>query len=198
MYLFRVDCSKQLLFLRLLILQYDIHFPNIYIFSSVVPFSARIIDGINRSDPRRRALIFFCFEYFNVTATVSDHHMYLKFWLQCRITVYHTDVFSYIWRVFFLVFEIKTTYCCTTLLLLTLILCILLKDALLLSIDHHGFDVLAKVPEKAVLLDVPRQYVWREFRFSFKEAAKDIEDFCRMLVELEEEALQSMKSYSGL
>jgi hypothetical protein len=96
------------------------------------------------------------------------------------------------------VFEIKTTYCCTTLLLLTLILCILLKDALLLSIDHHGFDVLAKVPEKAVLLDVPRQYVWREFRFSFKEAAKDIEDFCRMLVELEEEALQSMKSYSGL
>jgi hypothetical protein len=79
-----------------------------------------------------------------------------------------------------------------------LILCILLKDALLLSIDHHGFDVLAKVPEKAVLLDVPRQYVWREFRFSFKEAAKDIEDFCRMLVELEEEALQSMKSYSGL
>lgn len=105
-----------------------------------MPFSARIIDGINRSDPRRRALIFFCFEYFNVTAT----------------------------------------------------------DALLLSIDHHGFDVLAKVPEKAVLLDVPRQYVWREFRFSFKEAAKDIEDFCRMLVELEEEALQSMKSYSGL
>ncbi|BAF11627.1 uncharacterized protein [Oryza sativa Japonica Group] len=106
----------------------------------LLPFSARIIDGINRSDPRRRALIFFCFEYFNVTAT----------------------------------------------------------DALLLSIDHHGFDVLAKVPEKAVLLDVPRQYVWREFRFSFKEAAKDIEDFCRMLVELEEEALQSMKSYSGL
>uniref|UniRef100_A0A0E0J245 Uncharacterized protein n=1 Tax=Oryza nivara TaxID=4536 RepID=A0A0E0J245_ORYNI len=105
----------------------------------LLPFSARIIDGINRSDPRRRALIFFCFEYFNVTAT----------------------------------------------------------DALLLSIDHHGFDVLAKVPEKAVLLDVPRQYVWREFRFSFKEAAKDIEDFCRMLVELEEEALQSMKSYSG-
>ncbi|KAF0935933.1 hypothetical protein E2562_036924 [Oryza meyeriana var. granulata] len=106
----------------------------------LLPFSAKLIDGINRSDPRRRALTFFCFEYFNVTAT----------------------------------------------------------DALLLSIDHHGFDVLAKVPDRAVLLDVPRQYIWKEFRFSFKEAAKDIEDFCRMLVELEEEALHSVKSYSGL
>ncbi|XP_006649849.1 uncharacterized protein LOC102714542 [Oryza brachyantha] len=106
----------------------------------LLPFSSKLIDGINRSDRRRRALIFFCFEYFNVTAA----------------------------------------------------------DALLLSIDHHGFDVLAKVPEKEVLLDVPRQYIWKEFRFSFKEAAKDIEDFCRMLVELEEEAVQSVKSYSGL
>uniref|UniRef100_A0A0D9VSI2 DUF2470 domain-containing protein n=1 Tax=Leersia perrieri TaxID=77586 RepID=A0A0D9VSI2_9ORYZ len=106
----------------------------------LLPFSAKLIDGINRSDSRRRALIIFIFEYFNVTAT----------------------------------------------------------DAVLLSIDHHGFDVLAKVPDRAILLDVPRQYLWKEFRFSFKEAAKDIEDFCRMLVELEEEVLQSVKSYSGL
>ncbi|KAL5209045.1 hypothetical protein ABZP36_004668 [Zizania latifolia] len=106
----------------------------------LLPFSAKLIDGINRSDPRRRALIFFCFEYFNVTA----------------------------------------------------------RDALLLSIDHHGFDVLAKVPERESLLNVPRQYHWKEFRFSFKEVAKDIEDFCSMLVELEEEAVQSVKSYSGL
>lgn len=73
------------------------------------------------------------------------------------------------------------------------------KDALLLSIDHHGFDVLAKLPEREITaLDVPQQYHWKEFRFPFKEAAKDVEDFCRMLVELEQEALHSVKSYSGL
>lgn len=43
-----------------------------YIFSFLVPFSAKLIDGINRSDSRRRALIFFCFEYFNALARVSD------------------------------------------------------------------------------------------------------------------------------
>ncbi|KAL5218085.1 hypothetical protein ABZP36_018769 [Zizania latifolia] len=41
----------------------------------LLPFSAKLIDGINRSDPRRRALIFFCFEYFNVTARVSRYHI---------------------------------------------------------------------------------------------------------------------------
>uniref|UniRef100_A0ACD5WZL5 Uncharacterized protein n=1 Tax=Avena sativa TaxID=4498 RepID=A0ACD5WZL5_AVESA len=106
----------------------------------LLPFSAKLIDGINRNDARRRALIIFCFEYFDVTA----------------------------------------------------------RDALLLSIDHQGFEVLAKVPQTAVLLDVSRQYHWKEFRFSFKEAAKDVEDFCRILVELEHEALQSVRSYSGL
>lgn len=73
-----------------------------------------------------------------------------------------------------------------------------LKSAAMLSIDHHGFDVLAKVPETAILTDVARQYHWKEFRFAFKEPAKDAEDFCRMLVGLEEEVLQSVKSYSGL
>jgi len=68
----------------------------------------------------------------------------------------------------------------------------------MLSIDHHGFDVLAKVPERAILTDVPRQYHWKEFRFTFKEPAKDAEDFCRMLVGFEQEVLKSVKSYSGL
>ncbi|KAM3229426.1 hypothetical protein ACQJBY_060345 [Aegilops geniculata] len=106
----------------------------------LLPFSAKLIDGINRSDPRRNALILFCFEYFDVTA----------------------------------------------------------RDAVLLSVDHHGFEVLARVPERATAPDVPQQYHWKEFRFTFKEAVKDVEDFCRMLVELEEEALHSVKSYSGL
>ncbi|KAL6644753.1 hypothetical protein ACP70R_016361 [Stipagrostis hirtigluma subsp. patula] len=106
----------------------------------LMPFSAQLIDGINRSEPRRRALMLFCFEYFNVTA----------------------------------------------------------RNAVLLSIDHLGFDVLAKVPERASTIDIPQQYCWKEFRFTFKEAAKDVEDFCRMLVELEGETMQSIKSYSGL
>ncbi|KAL6907481.1 hypothetical protein ACP4OV_002520 [Aristida adscensionis] len=106
----------------------------------LMPFSAKLIDGINRSETSRRALMLFCFEYFNVPA----------------------------------------------------------RNAVLLSIDHRGFDVLAKVPESASTVDVPQQYHWKELRFTFKEAAKDVEDFCRMLVELEEETVQSIKSYSGL
>ncbi|KAK3151198.1 hypothetical protein QOZ80_3AG0242930 [Eleusine coracana subsp. coracana] len=106
----------------------------------LMPFSAKLIDGINRSEPRRRALLLFCFEYFNVTA----------------------------------------------------------RNAVMLSVDHHGFDVLAKVPQSVISLDVPQQYHWKEFRFTFKEPAKDVEDFCSRLVELEEEAIQSIKSYSGL
>ncbi|GJN08294.1 hypothetical protein PR202_ga26200 [Eleusine coracana subsp. coracana] len=69
---------------------------------------------------------------------------------------------------------------------------------IMLSVDHHGFDVLAKVPQSVISLDVPQQYHWKEFRFTFKEPAKDVEDFCSRLVELEEEAIQSIKSYSGL
>lgn len=65
----------------------------------------------------------------------------------------------------------------------------------MLSIDHHGFDVLAKVPQGDILTNP--QYHWKEFRFTFKEPAKDAEDFCRMLVGLEEEGLQTVKSCSG-
>lgn len=106
----------------------------------LMPFSAKLVDGINRNESRRRALMIFCFEYFNVIA----------------------------------------------------------RNAVMLSVDHHGFDVLAKVPESAILADVPRQYHWKEFRFTFKEPAKDAEEFCRMLVGLEEEVLKNMKRYSGL
>ncbi|XP_008784523.2 uncharacterized protein LOC103703450 isoform X2 [Phoenix dactylifera] len=106
----------------------------------LLPFSEKIIDGINQSPARRRALMFFCFEYYNATA----------------------------------------------------------RDALMLSIDRNGFDVLAKVPETITSSGLSQQYGWKEFRFTFKEEARDIEAFCRMLVELEEDALQSVKSYSGL
>ncbi|KAG1339210.1 hypothetical protein COCNU_04G015160 [Cocos nucifera] len=106
----------------------------------LLPFSEKIIDGINQSPARRRALMLFCFEYYNATA----------------------------------------------------------RDALMLSIDRNGFDVLAKVPETITSSGLSQQYGWKEFRFTFKEAAPDIEAFCHLLVELEEEALQSVKSYTGL
>ncbi|KAJ1698903.1 hypothetical protein LUZ63_007415 [Rhynchospora breviuscula] len=106
------------------------------------PFSAKLIDGINQSQTRRRALMLFCFEYFNAIA----------------------------------------------------------RDALMLSIDQNGFDVLAKVPQTLNSTGDAQQYQyhWKEFRFNFKEEAADVESFCQMLVELEEEALQHVKSYSGL
>uniref|UniRef100_A0A804LI17 DUF2470 domain-containing protein n=1 Tax=Zea mays TaxID=4577 RepID=A0A804LI17_MAIZE len=103
----------------------------------LMPFSAKLVDGINQNDSRRRALVMFCFAYFNVIA----------------------------------------------------------RSAVMLSIDHHGFDVLAKVPQGDILTNP--QYHWKEFRFTFKEPAKDAEDFCRMLVGLEEEGLQTVKSCSG-
>ncbi|KAF3331640.1 hypothetical protein FCM35_KLT03046 [Carex littledalei] len=108
----------------------------------LLPFSAKLIDGINRSQTRRRALMLFCLEYFNTIA----------------------------------------------------------RDAVMLSIDQNGFDVLARVPQNLNNTGVVQQhqYHWKEFRFDFKEAATDIEAFCRMLVELEEEAFEHVKSYSGL
>ncbi|KAJ8458780.1 hypothetical protein OPV22_031706 [Ensete ventricosum] len=106
----------------------------------LMPFFEQLVDGINQSQIRRRALMLFCLEYCNVTA----------------------------------------------------------RDALLLSVDHNGFDVLAKVPETVNNSTSNQQYHWKEFRFNFKEQAHDVEAFCRMLVELEEEALERVKSYSGL
>ncbi|WOL14893.1 hypothetical protein Cni_G23674 [Canna indica] len=102
----------------------------------LLPFSEKLLDGINQSQARRRALMLFCLEYYNATA----------------------------------------------------------RDAFILSLDHKGFDVLAKVGAGNFSL----QYTWKEFRFTFKEEAEDMEAFCRMLIELEEEALQRVKGFSGL
>ncbi|THU46320.1 hypothetical protein C4D60_Mb09t03680 [Musa balbisiana] len=98
----------------------------------LMPFSEQLVDGINQSQIRRRALMLFCLEYYNVTA----------------------------------------------------------RDALLLSVDHNGFDVLAKVLETMNNSTSNQQYHWKEFRFNFKEKAQDVESFCSRLVELEEEALE--------
>lgn len=67
----------------------------------------------------------------------------------------------------------------------------------MLSLDQKGFDILGKVPGPA-LEDGSRQYQWKEFRFPIKEEALDIESFCRQLVEMEEEAIKNVSSYSGL
>ncbi|KAK9282723.1 hypothetical protein L1049_010943 [Liquidambar formosana] len=103
------------------------------------PFSAMLIDGINQSEARRRALMLFCFIYLNVNA----------------------------------------------------------KDAYMLSVDRKGFDVLGKVPSLATK-DGFREYQWKEFRFSFKEEARDIEAFCCQLIAMEEEVLKNVSGYSGL
>lgn len=106
---------------------------------ALAPFSAKLIDGINQSGSRRRALMLFCLIYLNAKA----------------------------------------------------------KDARMLSIDRKGFDVLGKVA-KQVKEDGKVDSEWKEFRFIFKEEAEDVESFCRLLVEMEEEAVKKVSSYSGL
>lgn len=103
------------------------------------PFSSSLIDGINQSEVRRRALVLFCIAYLNRNA----------------------------------------------------------KDALMFSVDGRGFDVLGKVLGP-VMNDGSREYQWKEFRFTFKEAVRDVESFCQQLVEMEEEALKTVSSFSGL
>ncbi|KAK6933191.1 hypothetical protein RJ641_036085 [Dillenia turbinata] len=103
------------------------------------PYYASLIDGINQSEARRRALMLFCFTYLNANV----------------------------------------------------------KDAYMLSVDRRGFDVLGKVPSQALKNGLP-EYQWKEFRFTFKDAAHDIESFCNQLVEMEEEAVKSVSNFSGL
>lgn len=67
----------------------------------------------------------------------------------------------------------------------------------MLSVDRKGFDVLGKVLG-LVRNDGSREYQWKEFRFAFKEEARDVETVCRQLVEMEEEALKNVSSFSGL
>lgn len=101
--------------------------------------SAKLIDGINRSESRRRALVLFCFVYLNADA----------------------------------------------------------RDAFMLAVDRKGFDVLAKVPSSRSK-DGTSEYVWKQFRFPFKEEALDVETFCHQLVKMEEEAVKKVSGYSGL
>lgn len=77
------------------------------------------------------------------------------------------------------------------------IVCCCVKDAYVLSIDRKGFDVMAKVPTPK-MKDGFGEYQWKEFRFTFREEACGVEAFCSHLVEMEEEALKSVSSYSGL
>ncbi|XP_078445495.1 uncharacterized protein LOC144714598 [Wolffia australiana] len=102
----------------------------------LLPFSEKIIDGINHSEARRRALIFFCLVYLNISV----------------------------------------------------------RDAFLLSVDHKGIDVLAKVPSKEIAGDAE----WREVRIAFKDEVPDVEAFCNLLVEMEEATLGEINSFSGL
>jgi hypothetical protein len=48
------------------------------------------------------------------------------------------------------------------------------------------------------LKDGCSQFQWKEFRFTLKEEASDVETFCRQLVEMEEEAVKKVSGYSGL
>ncbi|KAK3232180.1 hypothetical protein Dsin_004061 [Dipteronia sinensis] len=105
----------------------------------LAPLSARLIDGINQSQARRRALMLFCFVYSKANA----------------------------------------------------------RDAMMLSVDRKGFDVLGKVPSP-VMKEGIGEFQWKEFRFTFKEQATDVESFCRQLVEMEEEVVKKVSSYSGL
>ncbi|CAN0837198.1 hypothetical protein LINGRAHAP2_LOCUS1729 [Linum grandiflorum] len=104
----------------------------------LAPFSSRLIDGINQSEARRRALTLFCLVHLNTNA----------------------------------------------------------REAYMLSVDHKGFDMLAKVA--ALNKDGVCDYEWKEFRFSFEDEAFDVASFCCRLVEMEEEVVKKIGNYSGL
>lgn len=105
----------------------------------LAPLSAKLIDGINQSEARRKALVLFCFVYLNANA----------------------------------------------------------KDAFMLAVDRKGFDVLGKVPGPATKDGMPG-FLWKEFRFTFKEEAHDVESFCSQLVQMEEEVVRKVSGFSGL
>ncbi|KAK1322616.1 hypothetical protein QJS10_CPA03g01579 [Acorus calamus] len=71
------------------------------------------------------------------------------------------------------------------------------RDALMVSVDRMGFNVFAKVPS-VVATEGSDQYQWKDFRFSFREEASDAEAFCRQLVEMEEQVLEEVRSFSGV
>ncbi|KAK9741373.1 hypothetical protein RND81_03G101000 [Saponaria officinalis] len=98
------------------------------------PLATKLIDGINQSEMRRRALVVICFTFLNVHA----------------------------------------------------------RDAYVQSVDCKGFDVLAKVTGDN------GEYQWKEYRLTLNEEAHDVESFCCRLVQMEEAALDKIKSLSGL
>ncbi|XP_010322075.1 uncharacterized protein [Solanum lycopersicum] len=108
-----------------------------------------LIDGINQSEVRRRALILFCITHLNKNAKKR------------------ADPWFYV------------------------------KDAYLLSIDRKGLDVVGKVLGP-IRSDGSREYQWRELRIAFREEAHTVETFCRQLVEMEEESLESISNFSGI
>lgn len=71
------------------------------------------------------------------------------------------------------------------------------KDAYILSVDRKGFDLLGKVPSLAVNGE-SGQYEWKDFRFILKNEATDLGAFCEQLMEMEEEVVKRISSYSGL
>ncbi|KAJ9539937.1 hypothetical protein OSB04_026443 [Centaurea solstitialis] len=102
-------------------------------------FSASLIDGINQSEVRRRALMILCATYLNKNV----------------------------------------------------------KDAVVVSIDRKGVDLLGKVVGP-VMDDGSHEYEWKEMRLVLTEEAGDVETFCRRLVEMEEKALKNVAEFSGL
>lgn len=102
-------------------------------------FSASLIDGINQSEARRRALMILCATYLNKNV----------------------------------------------------------KDAVVVSIDRKGVDLLGKVVGP-VADDGSREYEWKELRLVLTEEAGDVETFCRRLVEMEKKALKNVAEFSGL
>ncbi|KAA0042493.1 hypothetical protein IC582_020962 [Cucumis melo] len=71
------------------------------------------------------------------------------------------------------------------------------KDAYIVSVDRKGFELLGKVPILGLNVEFG-QYEWKDFRFTLKNEAKDIGDFCQQLLEMEEEVVKRITSYSGL
>lgn len=67
----------------------------------------------------------------------------------------------------------------------------------MLAVDRKGFDVLGKVPGPATKDGMPG-FLWKEFRFTFKEEAHDVESFCSQLVQMEEEVVRKVSGFSGL
>ena len=100
-------------------------------------------------------------------------------------------MFFWISLYFRLVFALLVT--CLT---LTLDL-LFVKDALVLSIDRKGLSLLGKVLGP-MMDDGSHEYQWKELRLLFSEEARDVETFCKRLVEMEKDALKNISGFSGL